>query len=1158
MEGGEGGEEGGTASRSRSAQRGRSPPEDTEDSRRAAVQHEMKRQHETKRIYNIQQLRQRLRSLSYDNGGQNPAKLFQQFDADSSGALDYREFTAAVRRGGKITRQWMSDVELKQLFETVDKNGDKEITLDELTEFVWGADAVPATLRSPAPSTSPRGTSHGRTRNAVRNSGEEQGQEAQEVLYMEFEKTLATPDTETGDRAAAQLGKVSSSPRRRRRQAELTGWVEEGQSEDEVVAAFERGLDDAGSRRRRSAGLDALVSPTRRLKSPDRFNAPSVQPYYDTSLPFYGQVPVAKKASTKTLKRLASPLDHKVTPPQTEEAPASTKPMWKVNTTPRVVVDKMTALRLDSEDPDERDGMSLLERQVMLARKAKEPAKTDAKSAGEADFAERLYAEAQQKKLNLERKQASAKEAQLQEEKELCAQFKAQPLPGKSGEAGATTQPVEVRFQAWLQSKKEQEEAGKRKIEEEFAEAHSFAPKLNPTKKSAAGAETTGTIYTRQKDWLTARAQKLADKQEEKAQQEVEGLTFRPEISARAKRADMSELRTASPVHDRLYRHAAETQQSHQGRRDELHQTARILAARGTQLKSLADQRDASMRLYSPERSRQGAGRLRRTSSRESLSGSIRKRELSAEQLAANVERLASPGRLSRFHSIESISPRRKRGSSLHGDTTESPGRIHGSPRRSDGSKRGLSGSPSRPGMRVPSPGGTILSPIRGGSPFRSPASSHIPVAAGRVKETVVQRRKREKQEREEAEARRQAAAVAAPPAAAADGGGGGRAGVEAAVAASVYEHSRPTASGEDWEHKAAAWERTAANLDSALHDLVDEAASTAEKSARAVQPIEAQRQTENLSVVERRKLDKQAGAKRRASAERGELKDHTQAQTTVVEQAETTATLDARDTDSVDLGGGNWIDRRGTKISSDGQHASEPEPVSELESAEPVPAPVSQPEQPVPAPAEPETAGQQESEPKQEDSQEREGRQVQMSEQEAFQRAKACVQNSDWAGFAEVTAQVASFRGHALQQIATHASATSSTELSPVEEYLNALSQRTGLSTEESAALEQARELRQLQQLALGGVLLEEQRETAVHSSQAKLTVIAADGRSPTEPGPAPSVAETERVAATSVVAETSDIIAVDGGGGGDTADWTQISKEDSDASSDDSMEPI
>eukprot|EP01043_Picozoa_sp_COSAG02_P055658 COSAG02_NODE_6490_length_3541_cov_4.703297_1_plen_480_part_10 len=479
----EGGEEGGRRGR-------RSPREDTEDARHAAVQHEMKRQQSSKRSHNFQQLRQRLRSLSYDNGGQNPAKLFQQFDADSSGALDYLEFTAAVRRGGKITRQWMSDTELKQLFETVDKNSDKEITLDELTEFVWGADAVPATLRSPGPGASPRGASprggRGRTRKAARSSGEEQGHEVQEALYMEFEKTLETPEAETGERAAAQLGQLSSSSRRgRRRDAELSGWVEAGQSEDEVMAAFERGLG-GGPRSRRSAGVDALVSPTRRQKSPDRFNEPPVQPYYDTSLPFYGQVPVAKKASTKTLKRLASPLEHKVTPPQTEESPASAKPMWKVNTTPRVVVDKMTAFRLDSEDPDEKDGMSLIERQIILARKAN-PAKTDAKSAGEADFAARLYAEAQQKKLNLEQKQKSAQEAQLQEEAELCSQFKAQPISGKKSGAGASTAPVELRCFVWLKSKKEQEEAGKRKMEEEFAEVHSFAPKLNPPKKAAAG-----------------------------------------------------------------------------------------------------------------------------------------------------------------------------------------------------------------------------------------------------------------------------------------------------------------------------------------------------------------------------------------------------------------------------------------------------------------------------------------------------------------------------------------------------------------------------------------------------------------------------------------------------------------------------------------------
>ena len=194
----------------RSERRRRSPREDSEDSRHAAVHSEMKRQLSTKKIHNVHQLRQRLRSLSYDNGGQNPAKLFQQFDVDSSGALDYAEFTAAVRKGGKVTRQWMSDLELKQLFETVDTSGDKEITIDELTAFVWGADAVPASLRSPSGAAgSPRGR-------RGRKSAADSGPEIQEALYDEFEKTLVADD-EPGAGASAQLSESPPSSSRRGR-----------------------------------------------------------------------------------------------------------------------------------------------------------------------------------------------------------------------------------------------------------------------------------------------------------------------------------------------------------------------------------------------------------------------------------------------------------------------------------------------------------------------------------------------------------------------------------------------------------------------------------------------------------------------------------------------------------------------------------------------------------------------------------------------------------------------------------------------------------------------------------------------------------------------------------------------------------------------------
>jgi predicted nucleic acid-binding Zn ribbon protein len=266
------------------------------------------------------------------------------------------------------------------------------------------------------------------------------------------------------------------------------------------------------------------------------------------------------------------------------------------------------------------------------------------------------------------------------------------------------------------------------------------------------------------------------------------------------------------------------------------------------------------------------------------------------------------------------------------------------------------------------------------------------------------------------------------------------------------------------------------------------------------------------------------------------------------------------QNTGSLGLGGDDWIDVRRAKNESRGQHAEEPlsesEPVLDLELG-------SVPEAELAAEAEPQPEPEPEAEPIAEDTEERKDTQVQMQEQEAFQRAKACVQTSDWAGFAEVTAQVESFRDVALQQIATHAAdsralATSSTELSPVEVYLNALSQRTELSAEESAALGQAQELRELQQLACDGVALEEHREAAVHSSQAKVTVVATDGSSTTDPGPAANVVETDSAATESTDTVAAGTAAVDADadpGGG--ADWTEVSNPDSDTSSDCS-EPI
>lgn len=62
--------------------------------------------------------------------------------ADNSGTIDYEEFRGAVRKGGKLTPNQMSEVELRGLFAIIDGDQSGSITIDELTAFVWGPAAV--------------------------------------------------------------------------------------------------------------------------------------------------------------------------------------------------------------------------------------------------------------------------------------------------------------------------------------------------------------------------------------------------------------------------------------------------------------------------------------------------------------------------------------------------------------------------------------------------------------------------------------------------------------------------------------------------------------------------------------------------------------------------------------------------------------------------------------------------------------------------------------------------------------------------------------------------------------------------------------------------------------------------------------------------------
>ena len=88
----------------------------------------------------LDRLKAKMRSLSYTQNGQDPHALFKSFDRDNSGELEMKEFIAAVRKGGAMSKQDISDADLKQIFRAADKDKGGTIGIAELTAFVWGDD----------------------------------------------------------------------------------------------------------------------------------------------------------------------------------------------------------------------------------------------------------------------------------------------------------------------------------------------------------------------------------------------------------------------------------------------------------------------------------------------------------------------------------------------------------------------------------------------------------------------------------------------------------------------------------------------------------------------------------------------------------------------------------------------------------------------------------------------------------------------------------------------------------------------------------------------------------------------------------------------------------------------------------------------------------
>ena len=92
----------------------------------------MRRQEEAMILMELVKLRLRY-SLHDDTTWSD---VFESFDADHSGALDYKQFTRVIREGGKLSRESLSDKDLRSCFEQIDLARSGGVSFEEFNTFV--------------------------------------------------------------------------------------------------------------------------------------------------------------------------------------------------------------------------------------------------------------------------------------------------------------------------------------------------------------------------------------------------------------------------------------------------------------------------------------------------------------------------------------------------------------------------------------------------------------------------------------------------------------------------------------------------------------------------------------------------------------------------------------------------------------------------------------------------------------------------------------------------------------------------------------------------------------------------------------------------------------------------------------------------------------
>ena len=85
----------------------------------------------------LQQLRDKFQAAAYTTGGVDLDLLFRQYDHDNSGELEYEEFRQAVRKTAMMTQNEVTDAELREMFEHVDRDGGGSIGLAEFKRLLY-------------------------------------------------------------------------------------------------------------------------------------------------------------------------------------------------------------------------------------------------------------------------------------------------------------------------------------------------------------------------------------------------------------------------------------------------------------------------------------------------------------------------------------------------------------------------------------------------------------------------------------------------------------------------------------------------------------------------------------------------------------------------------------------------------------------------------------------------------------------------------------------------------------------------------------------------------------------------------------------------------------------------------------------------------------